>query len=161
MRVEETANVEETASIEDLIRTVIERRCDSNCEPAEDEDKTEEVLIDVEVDGSRYLVIRLPKPTQRDVQLSPREQEIVRLVAQGHPNKIIADVLNISSWTVCTHMRRIFSKLGVGSRAAMIARLGGSGRSAGGTASHALTLSSREAITRSEPQETKVMRSTR
>jgi DNA-binding CsgD family transcriptional regulator len=55
--------------------------------------------------------------------LSPREQEIVRMVAKGHPNKVIADVLSISAWTVCTHVRRIFAKLGVGSRAAMIARL--------------------------------------
>jgi DNA-binding CsgD family transcriptional regulator len=36
---------------------------------------------------------------------------------------VIADVLNISSWTVCTHLRRIFAKLGVGSRAAMVAQL--------------------------------------
>jgi hypothetical protein len=44
-------------------------------------------------------------------------------VAQGHSNKIIGDVLNISSWTVCTHLRRIFAKIGVGSRAAMVAKL--------------------------------------
>ena len=45
------------------------------------------------------------------------------MVAQGHPNKIIADVLNISAWTVCTHLRYMFAKLGVGSRAAMVAQL--------------------------------------
>lgn len=118
--------VEGTVSIEDLIRSVVEQTWERNgqCELAGEDSQSEEVLLDVEVDGSRYLVIRLPKPAQRDVQLSPREQEIVRLVALGHPNKVIADVLNISSWTVCTHMRRIFSKLGVGSRAAMVARLG-------------------------------------
>jgi Bacterial regulatory proteins, luxR family len=44
------------------------------------------------------------------------------MVAEGHPNKIIADVLNISPWTVCTYLRRIFAKLGVTSRAAMVAR---------------------------------------
>jgi DNA-binding CsgD family transcriptional regulator len=82
----------------------------------------EQVLLDTEVDGTRYLVIRMPRPYSR-IQLSPREQEIVRMVAQGHPNKVIADVLNISAWTVCTHLRRIFAKLGVGSRAAMIAQL--------------------------------------
>jgi hypothetical protein len=43
------------------------------------------------------------------------------MVARGH--KMIADVLSISSWTVCTHLRRIFAKAGVGSRAAMVARL--------------------------------------
>lgn len=45
------------------------------------------------------------------------------MVAKGYPNKTIAAVLEISSWTVCTHLRRIFAKLGVGSRAAMVARL--------------------------------------
>jgi DNA-binding CsgD family transcriptional regulator len=84
---------------------------------------SEEVLADVEVDGSRYLLIRMPSPDHGTVRLSPREQEIVRMVAKGHPNKVIADVLNISSWTVCTHLRRIFAKLGVGSRAAMVAQL--------------------------------------
>jgi DNA-binding CsgD family transcriptional regulator len=85
--------------------------------------QTEEVISDVEVDGFRYLLVRLPRTNQTSVTLSPREQEIVRMVAQGHPNKVIAAVLNISSWTVCTHLRRIFAKLGVGSRAAMVARL--------------------------------------
>ena len=83
---------------------------------------SEEILVDTEVDGSRYLLLRMPRRNSR-VQLSPREQEIVRMVAKGHPNKVIADVLNISSWTVCTHLRRIFAKLGVGSRAAMVAQL--------------------------------------
>lgn len=84
---------------------------------------SEEVLADVEVEGSRYLLIRMPLLGQGTIRLSPREQEIVRMVAKGHPNKVIADVLNISSWTVCTHLRRIFAKLGVGSRAAMVAQL--------------------------------------
>lgn len=83
----------------------------------------EEVLVDTEVDGARYLLLRMRRPGLNRIQLSPREQEIVRMVAKGHPNKVIADVLNISSWTVCTHLRRIFAKLGVGSRAAMVAQL--------------------------------------
>jgi two-component system nitrate/nitrite response regulator NarL len=83
----------------------------------------EEVLVDTEVDGARYLLVRMRRPGSNRIQLSPREQEIVRMVAKGHPNKVIADVLNISSWTVCTHLRRIFAKLGVGSRAAMVAQL--------------------------------------
>jgi DNA-binding CsgD family transcriptional regulator len=44
------------------------------------------------------------------------------MVAEGYPNKTIATVLDISSWTVSTYLRRIFAKLDVRSRAAMVAR---------------------------------------
>jgi DNA-binding NarL/FixJ family response regulator len=44
------------------------------------------------------------------------------LAARGSPNKVIAHELNISAWTVNTHMRRIFAKLNVTSRTAMVAR---------------------------------------
>lgn len=81
----------------------------------------EDLLLDVEVDGVRCMLVR--EPTRESVALSPREQEIARLVAEGHPNKIIAAELDISAWTVGTHLRRIFAKLGVGSRAAMVARM--------------------------------------
>ncbi len=57
--------------------------------------------------------------------LSPREQQIVRLVATGLVNRTIGSVLDISPWTVATHLRRIFAKLGVASRASMIAALYG------------------------------------
>ena len=83
----------------------------------------EQIILDAEFDGYRYLVVKMPLPLGNKIHLSPREQEIARMVAKGHPNKVIADVLNISSWTVCTHMRRIFAKLGVCSRASMVARL--------------------------------------
>ena len=86
--------------------------------------------VSVSLDSVRKQFGMPPKTTPYGIfkgklweQLSPREQEIVRMVAKGHPNKVIADVLNISSWTVCTHLRRIFAKLGVGSRAAMVAQL--------------------------------------
>jgi len=112
--------------VDDVIRTLTELieivsrgrgTLESSGNPAE------EVLIDTEVDGLRYLLVRMRRLGYTRIQLSPREQEIVRMVAKGHPNKVIADVLNISSWTVCTHLRRIFAKLGVGSRAAMVAQL--------------------------------------
>ena len=62
-----------------------------------------------------------------DMSLSPREQEIARLVAIGYPNKTIAGILDISPWTVATHVRRIFNKLGVHGRPAMIAELARAG----------------------------------
>jgi DNA-binding CsgD family transcriptional regulator len=55
--------------------------------------------------------------------LSPRELAIARLVARGLPNKSIGHLLDISPWTVATHLRRIFGKLQVASRAAMVAYL--------------------------------------
>lgn len=79
-----------------------------------------ELLLDVAIDGIRCVLTRADEGNE--VTLSPREREIVRLVADGHPNKIIAAELDISAWTVGTHLRRIFAKLGVASRAAMVAR---------------------------------------
>jgi two-component system nitrate/nitrite response regulator NarL len=77
-------------------------------------------ILDLEVDGVRCRLIRL---AQAPTVLSPREQEIACMVAKGCPNKMIASALDISSWTVASHLRRVFSKLGVSSRAAMVARL--------------------------------------
>jgi DNA-binding NarL/FixJ family response regulator len=51
-----------------------------------------------------------------DDALSPREIEILRQVAAGNANKIVADNLHISEETVKTHMRSILSKLGANDR---------------------------------------------
>jgi len=122
----DTPSESRRTSIDRVIRSLVDLTGRADCEAARDpsdRNAAEEVLVDAEVDGERYLLVRMPRPGRERIQLSPREHEIVRMVARGHPNKVIADVLNISSWTVCTHMRRIFAKLGVGSRAAMVAQL--------------------------------------
>jgi DNA-binding NarL/FixJ family response regulator len=82
----------------------------------------ERVLLDLAVDDIRCLVIRSDRAGPMTL-LSPREREIARMVACGHPNKTIASVLEISTWTVASHLRRIFTKLEVSSRAAMVNRL--------------------------------------
>jgi len=48
--------------------------------------------------------------------LSPREREILKMVADGKPNKIIADELDISEHTVRNHISNIFQKLHVNNR---------------------------------------------
>jgi DNA-binding CsgD family transcriptional regulator len=53
--------------------------------------------------------------------LTPREIEVLRLVATGATNRQIADSLVISDKTVARHMSNMFSKLGVSSRAAATA----------------------------------------
>lgn len=63
-----------------------------------------------------------PDELELNLLLSPRELQIATLVALGCPNKQVADKLHISEWTVGTHLRRIFAKLHVDTRAAMTYR---------------------------------------
>src|SRR5262245_20620674 len=118
-----------TAGMKVLARKLVKQATNNNQSSfVQEGEGQDDVILDLEVDGVRCLLLRAhPKEESEPVTLSPREQEIARMVAKGYPNKTIAAVLEISSWTVCTHLRRIFAKLGVGSRAAMVARLMGDG----------------------------------
>lgn len=110
--------------IQSLVRHLIEEsgRRGGALEVAEGQ---EAVMLDLVVDGVRCVLTRRPAEPERadGVALSPREREIARMIAKGYPNKVIARVLEISSWTVSTHLRRIFAKLGVSTRASMVAQL--------------------------------------
>ena len=87
-------------------------------------DGAEEIIFETTLDGVCYRLTRSHVvDTSAHVSLSPRELAIAQLIAKGLPNKTIGDILEISPWTVATHLRRIFGKLGVVSRAAMVARL--------------------------------------
>jgi len=52
--------------------------------------------------------------------LTPREVEMVQLVAQGLRNKVIADRLSISEGTVKIHLHNIYEKLGVDGRLELV-----------------------------------------
>jgi DNA-binding CsgD family transcriptional regulator len=122
----ETSTNSPAEGVQELVRRLAKHVVNSTQPSArrQQSDDTREVILDMEVDGVRCLLMRSPPKSPRlQVMLSPREQEIARMVAKGYPNKTIAAVLDISSWTVGTHLRRIFAKLGVGSRAAMVAQL--------------------------------------
>jgi DNA-binding CsgD family transcriptional regulator len=117
--------------LESLLRQILEQRDAPTTRlvdlpPAEI--NVAEVMLDLEIGGVPYLLVRVLPPAgalngKASISLSPREREIVRLVAKGLPDKSIADVLDISLWTVATHLRRVFAKLGVGTRAEMVAKI--------------------------------------
>lgn len=56
-----------------------------------------------------------------DSLLSPREREVVQLVAQGASNQQIADTLFITIRTVKAHLTSVFTKLDLPSRSALVA----------------------------------------
>jgi two-component system, NarL family, nitrate/nitrite response regulator NarL len=146
-------NPEKEALLKVLVRQVV--RPVSSSTPCKVLPSTEqivnEVILESEVDGVHYCLVRCSQPTTAEaeedesafaesesisqgvtatdgelpdkVNLSPREIAIAKLVAQGLPNKSIGRRLDISPWTVATHLRRIFVKLGVSSRTAMITQL--------------------------------------
>jgi DNA-binding NarL/FixJ family response regulator len=59
---------------------------------------------------------RRQAPSADDVTLTPREQEVLRLVRQGLANKQIARRLGISERTVKAHLTSVFQRLGVEDR---------------------------------------------
>ncbi len=54
------------------------------------------------------------------INISEREQEIIRLIAEGFSNKQIADQLFLSPHTVNTHRKNIMSKIGVNNTAGIV-----------------------------------------
>lgn len=70
--------------------------------------------------GGRYLSEELARrldERQAEPEITPRELEILALVAQGNPNKAIAAQLGIGEDTVKQHVSRILAKLKVQDRA--------------------------------------------
>ena len=61
-----------------------------------------------------------PKGESQGVRLAQREEEVLRLIAEGYINKEIAARLSISVKTVETHKARAMEKLGLRSRAAIV-----------------------------------------
>lgn len=86
-----------------------------------DEENSPQIIFNVAYEGVRYILLRCIDLQQKQpANLSPREQEIVRMLTKGLQNKNIAQVLEISPHTVATYMKRIFAKLGVNSRTEII-----------------------------------------
>jgi DNA-binding NarL/FixJ family response regulator len=72
---------------------------------------------------SRPLVAKLVRPAETrryGVRLTPRERELLDLLSRGLDNVRIADHLNLGEQTVRNYLSRLYSKLGVRTRAAAI-----------------------------------------
>ena len=64
---------------------------------------------------------RHPSPSPSPEELTPREFQVLELVAQGATNAVIANRLTISENTVKFHMKNILQKLHASNRAEVIA----------------------------------------
>ena len=69
-----------------------------------------QTVIDPEVVTAMLRAARRPDPI---AQLSAREQEVLALMAEGHSNSSIAESLLLTERTVETHVRHIFTRLGL------------------------------------------------
>ena len=58
----------------------------------------------------------------KDYHLSQREKEVLALLVEGHPYKVIASKLNITYDTVRAHMKKIYEKLHVASMTEAVAK---------------------------------------
>ncbi len=79
-------------------------------------DSTEEVIQKIQ-----GLVKKSGKQgkSQQEVQLSPREIEVLKYLVKGHSNKEISNLMFISTHTVISHRKNITAKLGVKSVAGL------------------------------------------
>lgn len=75
---------------------------------------------------ARHAVIHSARTTANDL-LTARERDILGMISQGFSNKRIARTLEISPETVKSHVKRIFSKLAVGTRTEAVSRAGSLG----------------------------------
>jgi DNA-binding NarL/FixJ family response regulator len=57
---------------------------------------------------------------EQPAELSPREQEVVKLIAEAHTNKEIAEILHLSEKTVESHRGRVLQKLGMRDRVELV-----------------------------------------
>jgi DNA-binding NarL/FixJ family response regulator len=72
-------------------------------------------------DGGTWFDARYPRRERGQAALSPREREVLRLIATGATNPEIAAVLDVTSETVKTLVARTLSKLGARRRAEAVA----------------------------------------
>lgn len=76
------------------------------------------------ITGARNGLVTRPKaaPAAREVPaLTPREMEVLALVADGHPNLAVAQHLFVTERTVRFHLHNVYAKLGADNRTMAVA----------------------------------------
>ena len=62
----------------------------------------------------------LERGGEQPSELTPREQEVVKLIAEAHTNKEIAEILHLSEKTVESHRSHVLQKLGMRDRVELV-----------------------------------------
>jgi DNA-binding CsgD family transcriptional regulator len=75
-------------------------------------------LARAQVDGCDYVLLRFPAAAAG--RLTPKQRAIIRLIADGLPTKAIALQLCMGKGTLETHLKRLFRKFQVHSRAELL-----------------------------------------
>ncbi len=70
--------------------------------------------------GMEELFIRDPECKHASKELTPRQREVLQLLAEGRPMKEVAYILKVSSRTVAFHKYRMMEQLGVSSSAELV-----------------------------------------
>ena len=108
---DETLGYFPQTSLEQIIRSVLQQLLDSGAtlpQPA----PAKQAVVSIAQNKSG--------PIPADLGLTPRETEVLRVLAQGKSNKEIGRVLNIAESTVKIHTRAVCGKLNVARRAEAI-----------------------------------------
>jgi DNA-binding NarL/FixJ family response regulator len=70
--------------------------------------------------GMQESFIRDPHGTKRDKSITPRQREVVQLLAEGKPMKVVADILKVAPRTVAFHKYRVMQDLGLKTNAELV-----------------------------------------
>jgi FixJ family two-component response regulator len=89
--------------------------------PFRDQDLIDRVQRAISLDAqNRKALTEKETLRSRYDSLTPREQEVLRLVTQGKPNKVMAGDLGVSQRTVEIHRARVMEKMGAASLAQLV-----------------------------------------